>query len=119
MATLYEPKKDLYGLLSTIDFTIGDVQVYQQRPEVLEELPCITFNVSNNSAILELSKDIGYQEISVTIDFWGSTSKDTGSMLSETDEVLRANGYQLTFSSDIPDPDGEISHITSRFNLIK
>lgn len=115
---LYDPKADLYSILTEVDYSIGSVAVLQRSQDELESIPCIVFSVSDNSAILELGKDIGFQEIEVTIDFFGNTSKETGAMHSESDELLRANGYVLQFSSDIPDPDG-FHHITTRYKLIK
>lgn len=115
---LYEPKNDLYAILSGVEYSIGDVEVLQRTQDQLSVIPCITFYTSDNSAILELSKEIAHQEIEVTIDFFGNSSIETGAMLSEADEALREGGYALTFSTDLPDPDG-FHHISTRYKLIK
>jgi hypothetical protein len=116
--TLYEPKVDLQKLLSEVEYSIGEVEVLQRSQDELPAIPCIVFNVSNNSATLELSKDIAFQKIEVTIDFFGNDDSETTAMLQEAEEELRSNGYVMTFCSDVPDPDG-YSHISTRFNFTK
>lgn len=109
---MYEPKKDIYDILSAI----GDTVVYQQRPEVLKEMPCITFYIAENTPTYELESEIGYQSIEVVIDIYGNTSSQTGALLSSVESTMLSNGYRLVFSSDVPDPNG-YSHITTRYNL--
>lgn len=110
---MYEPKKDIYTILSDIE----GVVVYQNRPEVLKEFPCITFRIAENIPEYVLDKDIGYQEIVVAIDIFSETSKESGSLLATLVEDMLEEGYRLTFSMDVDDPDG-YSHITTRFNLV-
>jgi len=110
---MYEPKKDIYTILSDIE----GVVVYQNRPEVLKEFPCITFSIAENTPEYTLSSGIGYQDITVTVDIFSNTSKESGSLLATLVEDMLEEGYRMTFCSDIPDPDG-YSHITTRFNLV-
>jgi len=109
---MYEPKADVYAILSEIE----DVTVYQNRPEVLVEFPCITFSVANNIPNLVLEKDIGFQRIVVVIDIYAKTSKESGTLLSTLEEDMREEGHVMVFNSDVPEDD--ISHITTRFNLL-
>jgi hypothetical protein len=111
---MYQPKQDLYELLSTLE----NVVVYQIRPEVLKELPCITFQVANNAVNATLDKDIGYQRIQFNIDVWTKTSSEGSTLLSTLEELLRGNGYLLESATDVIDPDA-ISHIATRFNLVE
>lgn len=115
---LYDPKADLYSILSEIEYSIDDVVVLQRQQDALASVPCITFNVSDNRATIDLGKELGFQDIEVILDFYGNTSKETGAMLQEAEAELRANGYVLQFSADVPDPDG-YHHISTRFNFIK
>jgi hypothetical protein len=112
---MYEPKKDIYTILS--NRVIDDATVYQTRPEVLKEFPCITFSIAENTPEYTLEKEIGYQEIVVAIDIYAKTSIESGSLLATLVEDMISEGYRMTFCSDIPDPDG-YSHITTRFNLV-
>lgn len=109
---LYTPKQDLYDLLSTVE----NVVVYQNRPEKLKEFPCICFSLTNISGTLELNKEIGYQEIEVTIDVFAKSSGETSSLLASLDEKLRTVGWILNTANDVPDPDG-YSHITTTYKL--
>jgi len=116
MDTLYTPKADLYTILQEVD---EDTVVYQNRPEVIEEFPCITFSINQNRAEINLGKDIAYQELSATIDIWTLGSAQGSELLSSLESTMRAEGYTLEFSADIPDPDDRVRHITTRFNLVR
>lgn len=109
---MYIPNEKVYEILSGLD-----VEVYQQRPEVIASFPSITYYISNNKVNADLSKEIGYQEVQVVIDIWSNTSIEGSELLSELEEAMRDNGFMLEFSSDVADPE-MISHITSRFNLV-
>lgn len=108
---MYEPKKDLYSLLSEI----SDVTVYQARPEIEMALPCIIFHVIGNTPEYVLEKSIGYQDVEVVIDIYASTSKESGELLTTLESKMMEDEYRLVFSSDILDD--TCSHITTRFNL--
>lgn len=115
--SIYEPKKDLYTILSSIS---TNLKVYQQFPEEEMLIPCLTFFVSQNNPKVTLNKAIGYQDIEVTIDIWGTTSKESGTFFKALVDTMLANNYVLYFSSDIPNQEKEaVSHITTRFKLTK
>ncbi len=107
-------KSALYNLLDEIE----DVTILQGRPEVIASFPTVTFSISENTPRYTLDKDIGHQDISIDIDIWADTPSETGTLLSSIEEILRDEGYRLTFSSDLPDPEGK-ARITTVFNLIK
>ena len=109
MTTLVEPKKAIMTILNTVGTT-----VYQARPEVIEVFPCITFEVSNNAPQYTLEKEIGKQDIDVTIHIWGKTSKETGSLLTTLETKMRNSNYTLLGSSDLVDTEG-YSHLVTRF----
>lgn len=115
--SIYEPKKDLFDILSGISTSL---KVYQSYPEVSMLIPCLTFHVSQNIPKVTLNKTIGYQDIEVIIDIWGTTSKESGTYFKALVDTMLANNYVLYFSSDIPNQDKEaVSHITTRFKLLK
>lgn len=107
------PNEQVYTILAEA----GGVEVYQKRPEVISELPCITYYIADNRVEVDLSKEIGYQEAKVVVDIWSNTSKEGSEILSKIEQAMREQGFMLEFSSDVDDPE-MISHITSRFNLI-
>jgi hypothetical protein len=109
---MLEPKATIYSLLTTVCDT-----VYQVRPEVLSVFPCITFQISNNTPVYELEKEIGYQDIDTMIDIWDTTSSGTGKLLVDVQDMMLDEGYRLTFATDVPDPEG-ISHISTIFKLL-
>lgn len=110
---IYEPKKDIYTILSAMD----GVTVYQSRPEVIKNLPSITFYVGSNVPEYLLEKDIGLQEIEIVIDIFAETSKESGALLAALEEIMLENDYRLVFNMDMPEDD--LHHITTRFNLIR
>lgn len=111
---MIEPKENLYSLLSGLDVA----NVYQRRPEVIKDLPAVTFYIAENRVNATLDKEIGYQSLTAVIDIWADTSVESGEILQSIESELRDNGYLLDFCSDIDDPDG-ISHISTRFNFVE
>jgi hypothetical protein len=109
---MYEPKKDIYTILSGID----DVHVYQERPDILKKFPCITFRIENNVNNYTLDKEIAYQNIVVVVDIFAKTSSQSSLLLTEIEAIMRGSDLRLTFASDVPEEN--LSHITTRFNLI-
>ncbi len=107
---MLEPKKDIYTILSKVG------TAYQSRPQLIKEVPCIYFYVSNNVPVYVLEKKIGYQNVEVVVDILGNTSAESGSLLTSLVSEMLDNGYRLTFCADIPDDN--YSHITTRFNLV-
>lgn len=107
---MYQPKADLYNLLSELNAT-----VYQARPEVIKTFPCVTFYIVGNTPEYELEREIGYQDIEVVVDIFAKTSTESGELLTSLESIMIEADYRLVFSSDVLEDD--ISHITTRFNL--
>lgn len=110
---IYEPKKDIYTILSSIE----GVTVYQSRPEIIESLPTIVFYVGSNIPSYLLEKEIGTQDIDIVIDIYAETSKKSGVLLATLEQVMLNNDYRLVFNMDMPEDN--LHHITTRFNLIR
>jgi hypothetical protein len=107
-----EPKEGLYTLLKELD-----APVYQVRPEVIKQFPCIVFRVEENSPVYELDHEIGLQQISILLDIFAKSSKESGELLKEVETTLREGGYRLSTTFDLPDPDG-LSHLVCSFSVL-
>lgn len=109
-----EPKSTIYAKLLEISTLDPLIKVYQGRPEKIATLPCITFNIESNVPNYALNKQVSHQSITVKIDIWAETSKQSGSILKMVIEKMLELNYRCTFNQDIEDPTG-ISHITTQF----
>lgn len=109
---MVEPKADIYSILSSISGAVA----YQSRPGIVKELPCFIFYVWDNVPVYSLDKQIGYQDIDVVIDIFADTSKESGTLLNTLEAEMLENNYRLVSCTDIPDDN--LSHITTRFNLV-
>ncbi len=107
---MLEPKKDIYTILS------GVGTAYQNRPQLIKEIPCLYYYVSSNVPVYVLEQNIGYQEIEVVVDILANTSSESGTLLSSLESAMLSEGYRLTYCADIPDDN--YSHITTKFNLV-
>lgn len=110
---MYIPSTKVMEILEKLE----GVKVYKNRPEKIAELPSVTYYIANNRVEADLGKEIGYQEIEVVVDIWTRTAKEGAGILSDLEESMREEGFMLSFSSDVNDPDG-VNHITNRFNFI-
>lgn len=111
---MYQPKTDLFSLLSEID----GVSVYQNKPQINANFPCIVFLVADNKVNGTLDKEIGFQEMIFNIDIYAKTSLESSELLTTLEELLRDNYYRLASSVDLIEQDG-YSHIATRFNFIR
>ncbi len=107
---MYLPKKDIKETLDTLE-----VPVFQENQTVFNELPAITFKVTNNDVDLFLDNTISHQNIEVQIDIWAESSVEASSLLSRVEEKMRNDLYHMNYSADVPNT-GNIFHIVSRFN---
>lgn len=105
-----DPKETIYNKLSEVT----GANVYQTRPEVIENLPAVTFNIQSNVPKYNLDKEIAKQDIVVKVDLWGNTSNDTAALLVQVEALMLELDYRLTFNQDLVDPSG-ISHLTTQF----
>lgn len=109
---MFIPKAQLQKALSSLGYYCHQGA---QASFTDNEVPAITFRVDNNSTNLDLDNEISSQDISVVVDIWADDSVTSSRILSEVEEVMRAEGYCLTYSADVPQPKGCLFHINCRF----
>lgn len=107
---MFLPKSEIFNILSDLD-----CKVSQSKPPVFNELPYITFTVTGNDINSFLDNSIAYQNITVQIDIWANDSVNASNLLSQVEEKMRNNFYNMIYSSDVPNI-GNIFHIVTRFN---
>jgi len=110
---MYLPKTDIFNILQTLPYNI-----LQTNETVFTELPAITFRVGNNSVNVDLNSDITYQDIDMVIDIWAEDSVTASNILAEVEALMRQHGYNLNFSTDVPNVDKSLYHISTRFRTI-
>lgn len=111
---MYSPKRDIYQALKELN-----AFVVQSSQNIFTHTPAITFAISNNSTNLDLDNQISSQEITVVVDIWTESSEKATTLLGETETIMRNKGYCLTYSADVPRPDGALHHINCRFETVK
>lgn len=109
---MYLPKSDVYNSLKELNYYVS-----QTQPPQFNELPAIIFRVGNNTANYDLDNTILSQELEVQIDVWAEDSVTASNVLSEVEEIMRSNLYNLSFSNDVPNV-GNLFHIVSRFTKL-
>lgn len=95
---MHDVKEEIYNILKKTGF-----KVYQNRPEKLVELPCVTFYILNNTPSYSLYPEVLKQNIEVIVDIWAKTSKETGSMLGEIFAKMLDYKYILQSNTDVYD----------------
>ncbi len=111
---MYQPKQDIYEKLQDTGVT-----VLQSAQETYPETPAITFSVSDNSTELDLDNEIASQSIIVSIDIWTDTSMEASALQSASEILMRELGYKMTYSADVPHPEGALHHINCRFETTR
>jgi len=109
---MYLPKSDIYNSLKTLNYYVS-----QTQPTEFTDLPAIIFRVGDNSINTDLDNNIISQDIEIIIDIWAEDSVTASQVLSQVEEVMRLNYYNMSFSSDVPNV-GNLFHINSRFTTI-
>ncbi len=109
MEAAIEPKSLIYTKLSELS-----TPVFQDRPEVLEQMPCIAFSISSNIPQYDLDSDIGTQNINVNVDIFAKTSTESGDIFKLVELKMREIKYLCTLNADVPDPEG-YSHLRLQF----
>lgn len=107
-----EPKSAIYTILSGI----AGATTYQARAGVTRDMPCFIYQVTGNTPTYTLGKEIGYQEVEVTVDIYAETSKESGSLLATLVDTMISSDYRMVYCSDVSDDN--LSHITTVFNLV-
>ena len=107
---MYLPKADILNRLNELGHKVTQIQ-----PTVFNELPVLVFQVIGNSNELFLDNTIATQSIDVQIDIWADSSVEASNLLSQVEEKMRSDFYNLNYSADVPN-NGNIFHIVTRFN---
>lgn len=111
---MYTPKEDIYSALQDLGITI-----LQGSQDVFTKTPAITFSVSDNSVELDLNNEISSQELTIVLDIWTESSTEASELLQKTEKIMRKLGYRLSYSADIPRPEGALHHINCRFEAVR
>ena len=106
---MYLPKSDVYNSLKQLNYYVS-----QTQPATFNELPAIIFSVGNNALDYDLDNNIISQDLEIVIDIWAEDSVTASKVLSQVEEIMRSNLYNMSFSSDIPNT-GNLYHINNRF----
>ena len=109
---MYLPKSDIYNSLKSLDYYVS-----QTQPPVFNKLPAIIFKVGNNSITTDLDNNILSQDLEVQVDIWAEDSVTASKVLSEVEEIMRKEYYNMSFSNDVPNI-SNLYHIVSRFNKV-
>ncbi len=110
---MFTPKTEIYDALKKLGYT-----VIQGSQATFTKTPAITFSVANNSVNLNLDREITHQNLTVVVDIWADDSPTASRILTEVEAAMRAIGYQMTYSADIPAPVGALNHINCRLEAI-
>ncbi|MCL2094773.1 hypothetical protein FWH13_01515 [Candidatus Saccharibacteria bacterium] len=110
---MYNPKPRLQKELSSLGYHCqqGSQAIFNE-----DQIPAITFRIDNNSVDTDLDNKISSQDIVVAVGVWTDDSPTASRILGEVEEKMRELGYRMVFSADIPNPDGSLFHISTRFS---
>lgn len=109
---MYLPKKDVYDSLKELNYFVS-----QTQPPTFNELPAIIFSVGSNAINTDLDNNILSQDLEIVIDIWAEDSVTASNVLSQVEEKMRLNLYNMSFSNDVPNI-GNLYHIATRFTKI-
>jgi len=118
MSNYTDQKSTIFAKLQEVDALYADatVNTYLERPEKIEALPAITYNVENDVPAYTVEGTVAFQDVTAKIDIWGNTSNVTGSITKIVIEQMLEIGYRCTFNQHLVDPTG-ISHVTTQFEI--
>ena len=109
---MYLPKSDVYNSLKKLNYYVS-----QTQPATFNDLPAIIFRVGNNAVNTDLDNTILSQDLEIQVDIWAEDSVTASTVLSQVEETMRSNLYNMSFSNDVPNI-GNLYHIVSRFTKI-
>ena len=104
-------KATVYGALSTIT-GVKVILSTQSTPAVF---PTVAYAVSDNRNTISLEGQHLAQNSEVVIDVFAKSSTSASATLAQVDDKLRTIGWYQTFMQDVPDPDTEVYHISTRY----
>ena len=111
---MYLPKEDIFKKLQETGVT-----VLQSAQETYPNPPAITFSISDNATELDLENEVSSQSIIAIVDIWTDTSMEASALLNASEILMRELGYRLTYSADVPRPEGALHHINCRFETTR
>lgn len=109
---MYLPKSDVYESLKKLNYYVS-----QTQPATFNELPAIIFKVGNNAINTDLDNNILSQDLEIQVDIWAEDSITASTVLSQVEETMRSNLYNMSYSNDVPNV-GNLYHIVSRFTKL-
>lgn len=104
-------KATIYSTLSAL----AGVSVAQESQTVFNDLPTVTFSLSNIVGSQDLDGNLLSEDSEIKIDIWGGSSTQASSTLASVEAAMRGIGYNLAYTQDVPNPDATLFHITTRF----
>ena len=107
---LYLPHADIYKLLSSLGCDVS-----QAKANVFNVLPAITYRVDNVSPSIDLDNTIEYQKFLISVDVWSKDSIQALQIAKDIEKLMRGNGYDLEFFSDVPNMEPNLYHVTLKF----
>jgi len=107
------PNQAVYNKLKEIE---GVASVGKPTQNVFTEFPSITYFVSQNAVKRDLDNEIIAQDFAVTIDIWHDESVGATDLLVLVEAKMRELGFNLDFSTEVPNPTDDIYHINARFS---
>ncbi len=111
---MYNPKKEIVTRLKELGFPVT-----RSSDNIFNEVPAITYRISENSADYTLENEISVQNITVTIDIWADKSTQTSEILAQVEAKMRELKYRLTNSLDVDSPEGALYHVNATFAGIR
>ena len=106
---MYLPKSDIFNSLKELNYYVS-----QTQPPTFNELPAIIFSVGKNVPEYDLDNNIVSQDLEISIDIWAEDSVTASTVLSQVEEIMRKNYYNMSFSNDVPNI-SNLYHIACRF----
>lgn len=111
---MFNPKEELFAALNVLGYYCA-----QGGQAEFADTPAITFRIGNSPTELDLSNEISRQNITAVVDIWADDSPTASEVLVQVEAALRAIGYRLSYSADVPAPEGALHHINTRFETIR
>lgn len=111
---MYNPKTEVFAKLKTLGYTC-----VQGSQAVFNSVPTITFSVGDNVPRYTLNKEISASDIEIVVDIWANDSVSASSVAKKVELAMREIDYLLTYSADIPFPEGSLYHTQMRFGAVK
>ena len=102
-------KTTVYNAIKTLNATVS-----LESNNVFNELPAVTYMITNNVPNYDFNKEINLQDVEVTLDIYANSSTVASSLLSAAELNLRGIDLFLNYTADLPNTDG-IYHINARF----